>query len=123
MNIKLEILPYSLSVCKVNNISDININKDFFFLGKTDEETSLVCPENDVPDNVIECENGWRALRIIGILDFSLIGIISKISTILADNAIGIFVISTYNTDYILIKEKHIEKTTEILIQKGYTVA
>ena len=87
-----------LTVCKVKNIDDIDLSKEFYFIGKTDEEISLVCETNDVPENTIEREDGWRGFRIQGILDFSLIGILSKLSGILADNKIGICItkISTF---------------------------
>ena len=89
-----------LTVCKVKNIDDIDLSKEFYFIGKTDEEISLVCETNDVPENTIEREDGWRGFRIQGILDFTLIGILSKLSGILADNKIGILAVSTFNTDY-----------------------
>ena len=103
MNLKK--LPYELTVCKVADISDIDLSRDFFFVGKTDEELSLVCATKDAPTKTFEREDGWKGFRIEGVLDFSLIGILSKISGVLADNGIGIFAISTYNTDYILVKE------------------
>ncbi len=56
------------------------------------------------------CNDGWKAFRIQGVLDFSLIGILAKIATVLADNGISIFAVSTYNTDYVLIKKKIIKK-------------
>ena len=58
-----------LTVCKVKNIDDIDLSKEFYFIGKTDEEISLVCETNDVPENTIEREDGWRGFRIQGILD------------------------------------------------------
>ena len=111
-----------LTVCKVKNIDDIDLSKEFYFIGKTDEEISLVCETNDVPENTIEREDGWRGLRIQGILDFSLIGILSKLSGILADNKIGIFAVSTFNTDYILVKDADFEKSLAVLLNAGYTV-
>ena len=90
--------------------------------GKTDEEISLVCETNDVPENTIEREDGWRGFRIQGILDFSLIGILSKLSGILADIKIGIFAVSTFNTDYILVKDADFEKSLAVLLNAGYTV-
>ncbi|PRR81297.1 ACT domain-containing protein [Clostridium vincentii] len=116
----LKILNYELSVCKINNISEINFNDELFFLGKTDQELSLVCNTKFVPQKCISCENGWKALRIEGELDFSLIGIISKISTLLAINEIGIFVVSTFNTDYILVKSDSLDKTVSVLEKEGY---
>lgn len=111
-----------LTVCKVKNIHDIDLSKEFYFIGKTDEEISLVCETNDVPENTIEREDGWRGFRIQGILDFSLIGILSKLSGILADNKIGIFAVSTFNTDYILVKDADFEKSLAVLLNAGYTV-
>ena len=111
-----------LTVCKVKNIDDIDLSKEFYFIGKTDEEISLVCETNDVPENTIEREDGWRGFRIQGILDFSLIGILSKLSGILADNKIGIFAVSTFNTDYILVKDVDFEKSLAVLLNAGYAV-
>ena len=67
-------------------------------------------------------EDGWRAFRIEGVLDFSLIGILAGISGILAENKIGIFVVSTYNTDYVLTKEESFERAMALLARHGYTV-
>ena len=98
------------------------MKKDFFFVGKTDDEISLVCATEDAPSNTVEREDGWKAFRIQGVLDFSLIGILSKISTILADNQIGIFAVSTYNTDYILVKEQNFERALAALAAAGYEI-
>ena len=64
-----------------------------------------MCITDNVPANVTERDDGWKAFRIQGILDFSLIGILSRIAGILAENEIGIFAVSTFNTDYILTKK------------------
>ena len=69
---ELERIPCRLTVCKVADISAFDINKDFYFIGKTDEEVSLVCRTEDAPPAAIECDDGWRGFRIQGILDFSL---------------------------------------------------
>ena len=110
------------SVCKVVDYSLVNLDSEFTFTGKTDEENSLVCLTKDVPQNVIEREDGWRAFRIQGILDFSLIGILSDISAILAENKIGVFVISTFNTDYVLIKKENYQRAIEVLKEAGYQI-
>ena len=119
---ELKKIDYKLSVCKVTDVSDIDINANFFFIGKTDEELSLVCKTEDAPQNTVERDDGWRGFRIQGVLDFSLIGILSKLSGILAENEIGIFAVSTYNTDYILVKEENYERALTVLASKGYTV-
>ncbi len=108
------------SVCKVENYSLVDLDTEFCFTGKTDEEKSLVCPANKVPSNVIERDDGWKAFRIQGILDFSLIGVLSQISGILAQNKIGIFAISTFNTDYILVKRENYQRAIEVLNNAGY---
>ena len=94
--IEIKRLNQDFSVCKVIDYSLVNLNTEYSFIGKTDEEKSLVCLTSDVPPNVIERDDGWKGFRIQGILDFSLIGILSKIAEILAKNSISIFAISTY---------------------------
>jgi hypothetical protein len=118
----LKVIDTEFSVCKVEDYSQVDLNEEFVFAGHTDEELSLVCPTSLVPDNTTECNDGWKAFRIEGVLDFSLVGILSRISTCLADNSIGIFAISTFNTDYILIKDGDFEKAIEVLELAGYTI-
>lgn len=115
----LEVLPAPFSVCKAEKVDDA-FPSPFFFLSKTDHEISLVCPTQDVPGNVTHREDGWRAFRFAGTLDFSLIGIISEVSRILADNHIGIFVVSTYDTDYVLVKADQFQEAMRLLQEKGY---
>ena len=116
---ELRKIEHRLTVCKVADISDIDVTADFYFIGKTDEELSLVCRTEDTPRETIEREDGWRGFRVQGVLDFSLIGILSKISGILAENNIGIFAVSTYNTDYILVKEESFDRALEALASEG----
>ena len=110
------------TISKLNKLAEIDFGGEFFFIGKTDEEISLVCVTEFVPQDVIQREDGWKAFRIQGVLDFSLVGILSKISTLLADNEIGIFAISTFNTVYILTKAENYEKTIALLNENGYTI-
>ena len=119
---ELKTIEYNLSVCKVTDISDIDLSSDFFFIGKTDEELSLVCKTEDTPQYTTERDDGWRGFRIQGVLDFSLIGILSKLSGILAEHNIGIFAVSTYNTDYILVKEENFDKAMTALGAAGYEI-
>lgn len=116
-------IDYDFSVCKVADYSLVNLDSEYSFIGKTDEEKSLVCITEDVPSNVAERDDGWKAFRIQGILDFSLIGILSEISGILAENKIGIFAISTFNTDYVLTKKENYQRALEVLISSGYKIA
>ena len=119
---KLKKLPYTLTVCKLETVEQIDLNAGFYFIGRTDEEISLVCRTECTPARTLEREDGWRGFRIEGTLDFSLIGILSKISTILAENRIGIFAVSTYNTDYVLVKEENFDKAMTALGAAGYEI-
>lgn len=118
----LKKLEHDLTVCKVKSVAELNLDNNFFFIGKTDEEISLVCLTQDAPQNTVERDDGWKGFRIQGTLDFSLIGILSKISAILAENKIGIFAISTYNTDYILVKSENFENAITALASEGYDI-
>ena len=109
---KLKVLPYDLTVCKVPSLADIDTEAGFFFIGKTDEEISLVCRTEDTPADTTDREDGWRGFRIEGIL--------AKISGILAEKKIGIFAVSTYNTDYVLVKKGNLAGAMEALSAAGY---
>ena len=121
-HMELEKMEYNLTVCKVPDISGIDLASGFYFIGKTDEELSLVCRTEDTPAETIERVDGWKGFRIRGTLDFSLIGILSKLSGILADQNIGIFAVSTYNTDYFLVKEEDFDRAVRVLVSEGYTM-
>ena len=119
---ELKVMPHDLTVCKVRSVENINLSKSFYFIGRTDEELSLVCKTEDTPADTTDRDDGWKGFRIQGILDFSLIGILSRLSGILADNGIGIFAVSTYNTDYILVKKENFERAMSVLASAGYSI-
>ena len=119
---EIKALEQDFTVCQAADYSQVNWAAEFCFTGKTDEEYSLACATADVPANVIRRDDGWKGFRIQGVLDFSLVGILSKIAALLAENSIPIFAISTYNTDYVLTKAEHYEKALNILKQVGYTI-
>ena len=119
---RLKKIDLDLTVCKVPTIRELTLDQEFYFIGRTDEEISLVCETDHTPANTLEQDDGWKAFRIEGVLDFSLIGILSKISSILAEAGIGIFAVSTFNTDYILIKKENFEKAMQVLAEKGYGI-
>ena len=120
--ISLEPLKWTFSICKVMDYSGIDIERPFVFSGSTDREKSVICPLEMIPSNAIAREDGWKAFRVCGELDFSLIGILAGISEILADAKIGIFVISTYNTDYVFTKENVFEDAIRVLKDAGYHI-
>ena len=115
-------IDHNFSVCQVEDYSLVNLNSEYSFIGKTDEEKSLVCITDEVPANVIQRDDGQKAFRIQGVLDFSLIGILAKIAAALADNGISIFAVSTYNTDYVLMKRENYQKALDVLKALGYMI-
>ena len=119
-NLKLTALPYDFSVCKLDDARLIDFSRAFTFAAKTDEEVSLVCLTDDVPEYTLARDDGWRAFRISGTLDFSLVGILSRITALLADADIGIFAISTYNTDYVLTRKTDFMRALVLLRMAGY---
>lgn len=119
---ELKVLDEAFTICKIENEAQIDFTAPCCFVGKTDQELSLVCPTDYVPAAALEREDGWRAFRIEGILDFSLVGILSAISSVLAENHIGIFAVSTFNTDYILMKSENFDRGLAFLEENGYTI-
>jgi len=118
----LEALAGNFTVCKVTDYSGVNLSDKYCFIGKTGEENSLVCETSRVPANTTEREDDWRALRVAGKLDFALVGILAELSTVLARRNIGIFAVSTYNTDYIFLKNARFEEAVSALEKAGYPV-
>lgn len=119
---QLKILAKKLKVIKLKEsetVPEIVYKQDFYSITKTDEELSIVVDENvDISSDIVE--EDWRAIKIVGTLDFALIGILSRISTILAQAKISIFAISTYNTDYILVKDDKIKQAIKVLEENNY---
>ena len=118
----LEALAGNFTVCKVTDYSGVNLSDKYCFIGKTGEENSLVCETSRVPANTTEREDDWRALRVAGKLDFALVGILAELSAVLARRNIGIFAVSTYNTDYIFLKNARFEEAVSALEKAGYPV-
>ena len=118
----LKKLPHELSVMKLPSTAGFSLDADFFFLAKTDGEISLVCRTEDAPGNTTAREDGWRALRVEGTLDFSLVGILSRLTATLAEHGIPVFAVSTYDTDYILVKAEQFGLAADALESAGYEV-
>lgn len=116
----LQIIPGSFAVCRLAEGTPIPANDDFWFLSRTDEELSLVCRSESVPELVQRVEDGWRMFRIYGELDFALTGILAGLSAVLARAGIPLFAVSTFNTDYILVKSVHFDRAVEVLRADGH---
>jgi len=125
----LSVLKETLAICKFDAQSDIPswlsiINCRFLSLTKTDEELSIVCEQSIIPEpleSTLSIVKDWWALKVEGPLDFSLTGILSMLLQPLAEQKISIFALSTYDTDYILVKENDLTRAVETL-QKHYIV-
>ena len=119
---RLQIIEGKFSVCKVENLRAVNFNVPWLFVGKTDAEISVVCLTADVPHATLAREDGWRALRVAEPKDFGLTGVLAGISTVLAQAGISIFAVSTFDTDYILIKAENLGLAQTALEAGGYTI-
>jgi len=118
----LELLMQSFTICKVYSLPPELLAEEFFFVGKTDRELSLVCETAAAPAETVAREDGWRALRVEGTMEFSLVGILAELSGILAEAGVSIFAVSTYDTDYILVKEQQRKTAIDALAARGFDV-
>ena len=127
--IVLTVLDDKLAVCRLNPNEPVSRwaapPANFLSVTLTKDEISIVCPSEKVPEKVpeeVKCEKDWIAFKIEGPLDFGLIGILASIAKVLADAKISIFSISTYDTGYILVKEKSRQQSIEALKKAGYKI-
>jgi len=120
---KLKKLSPDFTICKVSSIDQVDLTREYVFLSRTPDEISLVCETGQTPPDVLESESGWKAFMVSGVLDFSLVGIIARISNILAEAEISLFVVSTYNTDYVLLKADDFDRGLKLLAEKGYQIS
>lgn len=120
----MKLLKEKYGVCRLDRteaIPEWAKSSEFSSITRTQDELSIVCFEGNIPDG-IKCEKDWRILKVQGPLDFSLIGILSSISSILAQKSISIFAVSTYDTDYILVKNKDLDNAIKSLAKERYEV-
>lgn len=122
---KLKVLDSNFSVVKFSPTEPIPVwalNSNVFSITRTDEELSIVCLSACLPLNeaFMDVENDWKCIKVDGVLDFSLTGILASLANPLAENNISIFAISTFNTDYLLVKSHSIEKAKAVLENDGH---
>ncbi len=118
----LEPVSIILAICRLDSDAEIPawaMQRPFFSISKTADELSIVCDQNSVPPGV-EHESGWQALKVQGPLDLSLTGILASLANPLASAGINIFAISTFETDYLLVKENNFERAIEALTKAGH---
>src|SRR5262245_58107050 len=113
-----------LAVCRLDRDEPIPgwaARGDFFSITRTADELSVVCPEESVPEGG-RAGKGWRALRVAGVMGFSAVGVMASLSVPLAGSGISVFAVSTFDTDYLLVKEHDLGRAVEALTGYGHVV-
>jgi uncharacterized protein len=122
--VELTLLRQELAVCRLDSDSELPEwarKGPFFSLTRTPDEWSVVCSQEMVPEG-IRREGGWRAFRLKGPVDFSAVGILASLTAPLARSGISLFALSTFDTDYVLVKEVDVKKATLALRQEGHRI-
>jgi len=120
----LSVLPDSFTVCRLAPdapLPEWAIAADFYSITRTPDELSIVCRASQAPPTV-QVERGWRCLKVHGPLAFSMTGVMASLAAPLADAAISIFVFSTYDTDYLMVKEQNLERAIHSLSAAGHMI-
>jgi hypothetical protein len=115
----------SFAICKLDKDAAVPpwaTASSFFSITRTSDELSIVCPEAVVPGDV-QCERGWRCLRVAGTMPFTVVGVLASLVTPLAEAGISVFAISTFDTDYLLVKEQDFEKAVAELGRAGHSIS
>ncbi|NLU32565.1 MAG: ACT domain-containing protein [Clostridiaceae bacterium] len=124
MVLPLSVLPDELSICRLPSdspVPDWAWNGDFCSVTRTCSELSIVAVSRFIPGDVAR-ESSFRAIKVEGTLNFSLVGILAEISTVLAREGISIFAVSTYDTDYILVRDRDLEQAAAALRKAGHRI-
>ncbi len=123
-NLELTVLRGVFAVSRLvprEGIPSWALNGEFCSVSRTDDEVSIICPDRNVPEG-IRSERGWRCLKLAGPLEFSLVGVLAAVLDPLAQAGIAIMAVSTFDTDYVLVKEDQLELAVLVLEQQGFEV-
>jgi uncharacterized protein len=121
----LELVAGSYAVCRLGAAEPLPAwagGGPFVSITRTDAELSIVCPQEAVAAGVL-AEPGWRCLRVAGPLGFGMTGVLASLSGPLASSGVSIFVVSTYETDYLMVQERDLERAVDALTRAGHRVA
>jgi hypothetical protein len=121
----LTVLEERLSICRLDAGSEVPAwatGASFFSVTRTEDELSVVCPEGVVPEGASQ-ERGWRALKLEGPLDLSMVGVLSSVAVPLAEVGASIFAVSTFDTDYVLVGKGQLDRAVATLRENGHTVS
>lgn len=124
-SLNLSVLEHRLAVCRLEPDAEVPAwatAGELFSITRTPVELSIVCPEELVPAGTM-CEKNWRPLEVEGTLDFSLVGVLASLSAPLAESGVSVFAVSTYRTDYLLVKEEALELAVVALRDRGHEVS
>ena len=124
MGLSLRVLPDALAICRFGPdvpVPGWTAGGRFHSVTRTETELSVVCAESNVPAGA-RAEGGWRALEVEGPLSFELTGILSEIAGVLAAAEVSIFAISTFDTDYVLVKDASLARARRALTEAGHAV-
>jgi hypothetical protein len=122
---ELEVLDTLFAICRLDPtepIPDLVCPDAMVSITITDSEVSLVCPENMVPSGV-RADYGWCCLRVKGPLDLSLTGVLCSLAAPLAEAGVSIFAVSTFDTDYVLLRELNKGPALAALARAGHVIA
>ena len=123
--LNLELVEGSYAVCRLEAAEPLPEwapARPFVSITRTDAELSVVCPEGAVPPGV-RAERGWRCLRVVGPLGFGMTGVLASLAGPLSSSGVSIFVVSTYDTDYLMVQERDLERALDALARAGHAVA
>ncbi len=123
--LRLEVVPGTYAVCRLaaaEPLPEWAGSGPFVSVTRTEAELSVVCPEDAVPAGVRK-EPGWRCLRVVGPLGFGMTGVLASLAGPLASSGVSIFVVSTYDTDYLMVQDRDLERGKDALERAGHTVA
>lgn len=123
-NLSLKLLPERMAVCRFESAAPLPDWIDapgFYSVTRTAAELTIVCSEALAGADTV-CERGWRCFKVRGTLDFSEIGVMFSLTRPLAENGVSIFVLSTFDTDYFMVKETDLTKAIEALTAAGHRV-
>jgi hypothetical protein len=121
--LQLRLLPHAFTIHRFSPDADIPaglLSLSPSFIARTEDELSIVCPSG-IPLAGEQAEPGWACFKVCGTLDFGEIGILARLSSVLAHEQISLFAVSTYNTDYFLVRTVEAERAKGALVAAGYT--
>ncbi len=124
LSLELEVLPERLAICRLDpedGLVDWDPSGDFMSITFTETEISVVCEEAVAPAGA-KFERGWRCLRVDGPLEFEMVGVLASLTHALADAGVSVFALSTYETDYLLVRGTVLDQAIEALEGGGHTV-